>query len=339
MTHKIDTNKYIPIVLCAGFGKRLKPLTRYLPKVVCPILDTPISFMSIELFFNAGFEKVHCNTHYLSEEVKNELQMTAQSRGYDPTRIVFWHEDELLDTGGGIARIFHELAKKDSKNIEKDLIIVSGDIAAQFPINNMIDKWEKRQSDELALMCTKELNYFRKDATWVSKDLKYILGFGEKFQSDEEKIARLFTNHQILSHNILQNTPVEKKSSIDLYYRSVLANKFKVIHLDYPIDNYWFDIGTPKQYLECIQYFDSIDKKLTNNIVINNTHYTPKLIKEKINKFLLENPNFELDKESLSQKIIICLNNFGHKKNNIFIPLNFIEENEGDNNFILCIKS
>lgn len=43
--------KFIPIVLCAGFGTRLKPLTNFISKAACPIINKPVSFTNIEQFF------------------------------------------------------------------------------------------------------------------------------------------------------------------------------------------------------------------------------------------------------------------------------------------------
>ena len=135
--------KYTPIVLCAGFGTRLKPLTDFIPKVVCPLIDKPFAFYNIEKFFKAGFHTVHCNTHYLPEIVKTELIAACKFFGYDPYRIRFWHEEDILETGGGVARIFKELCKENTENKNKDLIVVSGDIVADFPLHKII--FSKRQ--------------------------------------------------------------------------------------------------------------------------------------------------------------------------------------------------
>ena len=229
MNNKIKIKKYIPIVLCAGFGTRLKPLTNYLPKVTCPIIDKPVAFLSIEIFLKAGFKEVHCNTHYLSEQVKEELIQAAIYHGYDSNCIKFWHENDLLDTGGGIARIYKEIARSDK--LKRDAIVVSGDIAADFPLEEMILKWEQNESECLALMTTKKLNYTRKDATWLNKTGNYIVGFGENYIKKEECISSVFTTHQIISHKILDTTPLEKSSSINLIYRKILENKNKIINL------------------------------------------------------------------------------------------------------------
>ncbi len=253
MTTHFNIENYIPIVLCAGFGTRLKPLTNFIPKVACPIINKPVAFISIEIFLKAGFQEVHCNTHYLPDFVRSEIINAAIFYGYDPARIIFWHEDEILETGGGIARIYKEISKKSKQN--KDAIVVSGDIAANFPLEKMLNAWENKNENDYALMCTKDINYFRKDTTWVSNDSKYIEGFGENFEKKENCLPTVFTTHQIISHKILEQTHIEKISSINLFYRKILQERKNIINFIYPEANYWFDIGTPNDYLKCIQFF------------------------------------------------------------------------------------
>lgn len=262
----MNINNYIPIVLCAGYGTRLKPLTDFIPKVACPIIDKPVAFMNIEIFLKAGFPRVHCNIHYLSEQVKSEITKAAEFYGYDPTRIVFWHEPEILETGGGISRIYKENKEK------KDAIIVSGDIAANFPLAEMLERWERKTQDELALMCTKDINYQRKDTTWVTHDNNFIRGFGEHFAEKENCLPKVFTTHQIISHTILEDSKIEKTSSVNLFFRKILSQNKKIINFNYSHNNYWFDIGTPDEYLKCIKFFKNIKNNADlydNNILIN----------------------------------------------------------------------
>lgn len=340
-----DLNHFIPIVLCAGFGTRLKPLTNYIPKVVCPIINKPAAFLNIEIFLKAGFEKVHCNTHYLEQEVRNELTQAAKYYGYDPARIVFWHEEQILETGGGISRIYHELLKKE--NIQgKDIIVVSGDIISDFPLELMIEKWKNKQDHDYALMCSKETEKTRKDATWVSKDEKYILGFGEYFEKKEHAIPRVFTNHQIIGQELLKLVDIEKKSSIDIFYRKAISIGKNVLNLPFPNKSYWFDIGTPQNYLECINFFENkLRSSLDNNFyfnknIINYCFQIPENLKKSI-AFISNHVPMQSTEQN---KIILTFRDL--KKNNqpchlyplnIFIQQDKAEINSVDNEFLILI--
>lgn len=326
MLTKNELTNFIPIVLCAGFGTRLKPLTNYIPKVACPIINKPAAFLSIEIFFKAGFEKVHCNTHYLDEDVRNELTKAAKYYGYDPSRIIFWHEKEILETGGGISRIYHNLLKEENFG-GKDAIVVSGDIIADFPLEFMIEKWHKKQENDCALMCSKETPKIRKDATWVSKDEKYILGFGENFEKKEHAIPKVFTNHQIIGQELLNRTETEKKSSIDIYYRKSLSAGKNILNFPYPSKNYWFDIGTPQSYLECINFFKKsfypkLDKSFYyNKNIVNYCFHLPQNLKE-----LIHLKSHKLSINELNQ-IIISFHEIENKKQTRkLIPLNILNQ-------------
>ncbi len=328
MLTKNDLNNFIPIVLCAGYGTRLKPLTNYIPKVVCPIINKPAAFLNIEIFLKAGFEKIHCNTHYLNNEVRNELISAAKYYGYDSSRIVFWHEEEILETGGGISHIYHELLK--NKNFcGKDAIIVSGDIVADFPLEFMIENWKNKQETDFALMCSKETPQNRKDATSVSKDEKYVLGFGENFEKKELAIPKVFTNHQIIGQNLLNSVGIEKKSSIDMYYRKALSTGKNILNIPYPNKNYWFDIGTPENYLECINFFE---KNMYSNLnesyyyhknIINFCFHFPQSLNELVN--LAKNNSHLIIKNH--PKIIISFREILEKnQTRNLIPLNDLKK-------------
>lgn len=341
MLNKNDLDNFIPIVLCAGFGTRLKPLTNFIPKVVCPIINKPVAFLSIEIFFKVGFEKVHCNTHYLDYEVRTELTEAAKFYGYDPSRIVFWHEDEILETGGGIARIYHEVIKLEKSTKGKDAIIVSGDIAADFPLEQMINTWKKKQPNDYALMCTRDTEKTRKDATWVTKNNEFILGFGGDFKATEETIAKVFTTHQILSKDLLNIVEVQKKSSIEIYYKKAMSLKKNILNFCYPNKNYWFDIGTPQSYLECINYFEKnliqekeeeeVKKKYYEKSVINFCFKKP----PKINNKIIQNNVMIL--HSNDTKIVISFRE--NNKNINLVSLNEFcssdEKNSSDDFYIL----
>jgi mannose-1-phosphate guanylyltransferase len=275
---------FIPIVLCAGFGTRLRPLTNYLPKVACPLMNKPFAFYSIEKFFQAGFEIVHCNLHYLSDVVQDEILSACEYFGYKKERIRFWREEVILETGGGISHIQHALCAEDEKNSHKDLIVVSGDVVADFPLRDMILTWQNRKPTENALMCTLAMKDFRKDFTAVSPDGKLVLGFGESFLASNSEIEanrRIFSNHQIISAQLVSQSAIEKKSSVDLFYREVLKEKKHIINLNYPESAYWFNIGTREEYLEAQNYFA---KDITGSLqVVHVAFNMPKLLEEDIN--------------------------------------------------------
>ena len=87
------------LLLAAGFGVRLRPITDNLPKCLVPIQGKPLLGYWLDMLLLNGIERVLVNTHYLPNVVRAFL---TESRHVDLIDIV--HEDELLGTGGTVLR-------------------------------------------------------------------------------------------------------------------------------------------------------------------------------------------------------------------------------------------
>ena len=82
------------MIFAAGFGKRMYPLSKKVPKPLLKVNGKPIIFYIIEDLINLNFKNVVINTHHLSEKFHDELKPYSST-----IKIVF--EEEILDTGGG----------------------------------------------------------------------------------------------------------------------------------------------------------------------------------------------------------------------------------------------
>ncbi len=85
------------LLLAAGIGSRLRPLTETVPKCLVTIHDRPLLDYWMDLLFDAGFERALVNTHWLAEKVMAHLSISKWRDRIDTV-----HEDELLGTGGTI---------------------------------------------------------------------------------------------------------------------------------------------------------------------------------------------------------------------------------------------
>jgi NDP-sugar pyrophosphorylase family protein len=250
------TEKMHGVVLCAGLGSRLRPLTSVLPKPAVPVGDLPAALRNAEQLLSAGFALVHCNTHYLSTELEEQMKSAALSRGWPSEKIRFWNEPEILETGGGIARIVQEYSSEMGHERPWDTLVVSGDIVADIPLNKMLERWSKRSASETALMASLPIDRPRKDVTWVDVSQNFVCGFGADATPEDAKaqglLPRIFSNHQIISGELLASAKIEKRSSIDLFYRNALRRGDKILHVPLDEKAIWFDIGTPESYVRCL---------------------------------------------------------------------------------------
>jgi NDP-sugar pyrophosphorylase family protein len=86
------------MVLAAGIGSRLRPLTDRIPKALVPIGGTPLIEIVLRRLAAAGVRDVVVNTHHRAEQ----LEAYLRARPQHDLRIALSHEPELLDTGGGL---------------------------------------------------------------------------------------------------------------------------------------------------------------------------------------------------------------------------------------------
>lgn len=120
------------LLLAAGHGTRLRPLTNSVPKCLVPIHDRPLLDYWLEMVFTAGFERALVNTHYLADQVHAFI---SSSVWRDKVDIV--HEPELLGTAGTV------LANRDY--LEGDsFLLVHADNLSDADLSNLADCHARR---------------------------------------------------------------------------------------------------------------------------------------------------------------------------------------------------
>jgi mannose-1-phosphate guanylyltransferase len=85
------------LLLAAGFGTRLRPLTETIPKCLVPVKGKPLMAYWFELLFPAGLERALVNTHYLPEAIRSFVSQNSWA-----SKVDLVHEDSILGTGGTV---------------------------------------------------------------------------------------------------------------------------------------------------------------------------------------------------------------------------------------------
>ena len=86
------------MILAAGLGKRMQPITLSTPKPLIKIGSKNLLDRAVELLINYGVEEIAINVHYLADQIKDLIN----KRQYKAKTIISDEKDNLLDTGGGI---------------------------------------------------------------------------------------------------------------------------------------------------------------------------------------------------------------------------------------------
>ncbi len=249
-------------LLCAGYGTRLTPITKYIPKPLVPLLNTEMLNYNIFLFNKLGFKDFVVNVHHLKEIFLNFKPIFDVNINYSL-------EDTILGTAGGIKNA-ELLFKKD-----EPIIIMNGDIYYNFDVKKVIDYY-KSLNNPLALMVLQE-----DESGNVTSNNQYISSLREKqsdFYKNEDKKYK-FTGLHIISYEMLKYLENEYSCIIEKYIE--LLNTKRIYSYIDTDKNYWSDIGTPESLLK------------TNIDLINNENYYSNYDFIKKDNFILSEVNAE----------------------------------------------
>ena len=110
----------------AGLGTRLRPLTLSVPKPMLPVRGRPLAARIFDSLVRAGIGRIIVNTHHAAGRYAEYFR----EKSHRGAELVFVHEDELLDTGGGLKNILGLLSDGEPILVYNGDILYGGDIAA-----------------------------------------------------------------------------------------------------------------------------------------------------------------------------------------------------------------
>lgn len=228
MTNKRKVNT--AMVMAAGLGTRMRPLTNDRPKPMVQVAGKPLIDHSLDKLREAGVSNVVVNVHYLPEMVEQHLAAHAKD-----LNIAISDERKLLmETGGGLVQAQPLLAEDPFYCINSD------NIWTDFT-GNSLDKlaqaWDGDKMDGLLLLVAHENAHNHKGPGDFFLDGDLL-----RRRGDSDSAPYIYTGIQLLSHNLLRD-PVSGPFSTNIFWnRAIQENRlFGMVH-----DGDWFDIGSPE---------------------------------------------------------------------------------------------
>jgi mannose-1-phosphate guanylyltransferase len=149
------------MVLAAGLGTRLKPLTYEIPKPMVPVLDRPVMAHIVELLERQGFDELVANLHYHPDAI----------RSYFGDRLTWRYEEELLGTAGGVRNVADFFG-------DDLVVIVSGDALTDLDLNALVER--HRGAGGIATLTVKKVEDTREFGVVLHDRDGRITGFQEK---------------------------------------------------------------------------------------------------------------------------------------------------------------
>jgi mannose-1-phosphate guanylyltransferase/mannose-1-phosphate guanylyltransferase/phosphomannomutase len=159
------------MILAAGLGTRLRPLTYVMPKPVAPVLNRPIVAWIADLLSRHGFEEVVANLSYLPEQIR-EVLGDGSRFGLE---VAYSEEPEPLGTAGGVGKVRDFLSETDS------FLIISGDALTDIDLAAMRTAHEANvERGAIATLATKRVEDTTQFGVAITDDDGRIQGFQEK---------------------------------------------------------------------------------------------------------------------------------------------------------------
>jgi len=201
------------LILCAGFGKRLNPLTLDTPKPLLKLKNTTMLENCINLIIKLGVEKIILNTFYLEEKIVDFFK----KKNFPVEIQIIKDGDQILNTGGGIL-------KMSNISSENDFIVFNPDTLWDERyvdgILKMQDYYFSKKLDNI-LMLTKKDSSFDKS---LNGDFNLVNGLIKK---DNKEF--IFIGCQILNKNLFKNFEIKNFSMLEIWNELLKKNKLNGI--------------------------------------------------------------------------------------------------------------
>ncbi len=154
------------MVLAAGLGTRLRPLTYEITKPMVPVLDRPVMAHILDLLDRHGFEEVIANLHYFPDSIREHFG----------ERLTYRYEEELLGTAGGV-RACREFFGDEA------FLIISGDALTDIDLGAFVAR--HREAGGIATLAVKQVSDTREYGVVLHDAAGRITGFQEKPEPEE----------------------------------------------------------------------------------------------------------------------------------------------------------
>ena len=198
------------LILCAGYGKRLNPLTLNTPKPLLKVKDISLLENTINLINDLGIKNILINTFYLKQQIKEFIN----NKNFNCKIDIIDDGESILDTGGGILNLIKKSANDNFFVFNPDTIWSKEYIEV---IRKMEVFYLKNKIQNVLLVVNKSKSFDKKLKGDFNLDAKNILSYQEK--------NFIYTGCQIINNNIFSAHNKNSFSIIEIWNHLVDENK------------------------------------------------------------------------------------------------------------------
>ena len=217
------------MVLCAGLGKRMRPLTASQPKPMVQVAGKPLIDHALDRLADAGIARAVINVHYLADAI--EAHVKERTR---PEIVISDEREELLETGGGMVKA-QPLLPDPFFCLNSDNLWLDGPADC---FSDLSAVWDARSMDALLLLVP-----HKRAANFRGKGDFHMDARGQVTRRRSGRIAPfIYTGIQLVSKRLLRDAPTGKFSTNVLWDRAIEEGRL----FGLAFTGRWFEVGTPE---------------------------------------------------------------------------------------------
>jgi len=231
------------MVLAAGLGKRMQPLTKTIPKPLVRLRGRPLIDHVLDRLREVGIPNAVVNVHYLPELLEAHLAGRTE-----PAIAISNERGALLDTGGAVARALPQLGGEPFLIHNSDSVWIEG---VGRNLERLFRNWDPERMDSLLLLAlgSSSIGYEGLGDFVMESD-------GLLRRREEHRVAPfVFTGVSIAHPRLFENAPKGQFSLNRLWDRAIERNRLYGMRLE----GLWMHVGTPEALDEAERWIESED--------------------------------------------------------------------------------
>ena len=219
------------LILSAGLGKRLRPLTEVLPKPMLPIMNRPVIEHTLEMLKDNDIHDVAVNLHHLPNKIISHFGSNLR----------YFREEKIMGTAGAIRNCQDFFGNKT-------FLVINGDIISDIDFKQVLH-FHRKKNSQLTLVVRQDENPTQYEPIEINSNGKIVrLPRSELNNSVKNSTRVMFTGAQILEPEIFERIPPDRFcGTTDEIYPNMINDGIPVY--GYLHSGYWRDMGSRESYL------------------------------------------------------------------------------------------
>ena len=218
------------MVLAAGRGERMRPLTDRLPKPLVPVGGKPLLDHVLDRLAASGVERAVVNVHYLADQIENHLRVRTS-----PQIVISDERDNLLDTGGGVVKALGALGAEPFFHVNSDTIWIDG---VRPNLQRLAEAFDPDGMDALLLLAplTSSIGYAGRGDFNMGADGRL------KRRPEREVAPFVYAGAALLRPELFKDAPAGPFPLTRLFDRAAEDGRLHGLRLE----GVWMHVGTPE---------------------------------------------------------------------------------------------